>query len=192
MPRWHSPAPCCPKPFIPGPSLMLSFFPRRLWPILIGSFTDPFKMAELSMRRWYKSKYGSGLTRTHRAVPYTDDLALHARDMPGGLSTVSPLLCRTCGICWDSRASHFPHLQREPGKAVLMSCRLCPGSPLTLGTLEWGGILAQGQRVLWSMSAGEVCGGAGRCEADIADRPGDVHPAHRGPAGSVGRGGIQR
>lgn len=46
--------------------------------------------------------------------------------------------------------------------------------------------------MLWSLSPGEVRGGARRSETDPPDRPGDVHPADRRPAGSLGRGGIQR
>lgn len=40
--------------------------------------------------------------------------------------------------------------------------------------------------------AGNAGGGAGRRAAGAAGRPGDVHPADRGPAGRPGGGGVQR
>lgn len=39
---------------------------------------------------------------------------------------------------------------------------------------------------------GNAGGGAGRRAAGAAGRPGDVHPADRGPAGRPGGGGVQR
>lgn len=117
-------------------------------------------------------------------MPYVDDLALYAWSMPGGASILYSLLCRICCTCLG------PPSAARAWEGFAMSYRLCSGCPLMPGTLEWGGVVSRVQWVLWSMSTGEVCGGAGRCEANAAGRPGDVHPTHRRPAGSARRGGV--